>query len=85
MGAALVRELAEELDIEVQMPDSSPWASLSFDGNELNVFLVDDWLGEPRIAAIEEHDALGWFDREALNRLVLAHPDYVLLLGSALA
>ena len=84
MGDALVRELAEELGIEIEKPDQPQWVSVLFDGIEMNVYVVDDWIGEPWIAAPDEHDALGWFGREDLPRLALAHPDYFELLAPVL-
>ena len=85
MAAALVRELAEELGIETQPPGPTSLATIEFGDVELNVFLVDRWSGEPRIAAPEEHDDLGWFGAEDLQGLSLALPEYVSLLTQALS
>ena len=41
-----------------------------------NAFVVTGWVGSPRNAAPDEHDALGWFAASDLPGLRLAHPAY---------
>jgi 8-oxo-dGTP diphosphatase len=84
MPAALEWELVEELGIRAAVPATPPWAILTVDGIELNVFLVDRWLGELRNAAPDEHDELRWFATPALASIELAHPCYHDLLATAL-
>ncbi|HKT36790.1 MAG TPA: NUDIX domain-containing protein [Ktedonobacterales bacterium] len=91
---ALVRELREELGVT-----ATAWRELAVlrapamgaeDGAEdahvlrLHVFLVNDWCGEPRNLAPDEHEALAWFTLEATTRLTLAHAAYPRLFAQAL-
>ena len=39
-------------------------------------FLVTLWHGQPRNAAKDEHDTLGWFSVNDFPSLRLAHPSY---------
>jgi mutator protein MutT len=80
---ALVRELEEELGVQVEPPEGSPWMTLRVGTVELNLYLVERWLGEPRNVAVEEHDDIGWFEADDLNLLELAHPSYMEILRQA--
>jgi 8-oxo-dGTP diphosphatase len=80
----LVRELAEELGIDVDPPVGPPWVTLHADGIALHVFLVDRWQGEPRNVAVDEHDDISWTGVDGLHLLDLAHPSYMELLRRAL-
>lgn len=77
-GEALVRELAEELGIEVDVPDRAADRVLTDDptGLRLSIWLVDEWRGEPANLAPDEHDAIGWFRLEDLDGLLLADDAY---------
>jgi mutator protein MutT len=83
--AALVRELAEELGIAI--PEPAAPADLVLEDPEwrLRVWIVADWLGEPRNAQPEEHDDLRWFSRAAASGVDFADPEYRDLLRAALA
>ena len=75
---ALVRELVEELGIEVRA--CAPLAS--FPG--YFVFHVGEWRGEPANLG-DEHDEIGWFTAAEVARLPLASPRYPALLAPLLA
>lgn len=81
---ALVRELAEELGIQVEPPQGDPWVTIQANGLELHLFLIDRWKGEPRNLALDEHDDTQWVDHRELAHLELADPTYLLLLRQAL-
>lgn len=72
----LVRELLEELGVVIDRPSHSPHQTLTVDDAELDVFVVDDWTGEPTNLAPEEHDEIRWVRAAELERLSLADPRY---------
>jgi 8-oxo-dGTP diphosphatase len=81
----LVRELREELGIDVAEPKGECLLHVEGDRFDMSVWLVTDWLGEPSNAAPEEHDDIGWFSVGEVQTLSLAHPRYPSLIASALA
>jgi 8-oxo-dGTP pyrophosphatase MutT (NUDIX family) len=81
---ALVRELAEELDVVVPAPVGEADLVLVGDGWRVAVWIVRAWHGEPRNAQPDEHDDLAWFDLDAALALDFADPEYRDLLRSAL-
>jgi mutator protein MutT len=83
IAEALVRELEEELGVQVEPPEGSPWVTLRVGTVELNLYLIDRWLGEPRNVAVEEHDDIRWFEADDLKLLDLAHPSYIEILRQA--
>jgi len=83
IAEALVRELEEELGVQVEPPQGSPWMTLRVGNVELNLYLIDRWLGEPRNVAVEEHDDIRWFEADDLKLLDLAHPSYIEILRQA--
>lgn len=82
---ALVRELGEELGIDLAQELGPPFETLidAAAGIEMTVWVID-FDGEVTNRAPEEHDELRWFDAGAIARLDLAHPAYVALLQRAL-
>jgi mutator protein MutT len=82
---ALVRELREELGVEITPPDGS--AILTRQDAELvqEVWLVEQWDGEILNAAPDEHDAIGWFTLDETMALDLAAADYPALFKRLLA
>jgi 8-oxo-dGTP diphosphatase len=80
---ALVRELEEELGIRAHVPTGRAWATATFDGVELSLFVIDQWKGEIRNCAPHEHEAVRWIDLDELPQLSLAHPLYRTLLPQA--
>lgn len=81
---ALVRELGEELGVEVDPPSGAPWAVLEEGHLRLRVFIVDRWRGEPTNRASEEHSEIRWVGDHELGELRLAHSSYAALLRSSL-
>ena len=85
---ALVRELHEELDIEMVAGSARPLRELRVcsGGGEvhLSVWLVPDWHGAPVNAAPEEHEGIGWFRPADLGTLATAHEGLSALLEEAL-
>lgn len=81
---ALVRELREELGIEVT-PLAVPSAHLQGAGFRMDVWLIDDWSGEPVNKDVNEHDALAWVDLAQVRKMPLAHPRLLDLLEAALS
>jgi len=80
---ALVRELWEELGVEVASP-GEPFAQIQGEVFRMDVWMVDEWAGEVTNRAPEEHDDLAWIDVEAARRLRLADPRLLRLVESAL-
>jgi 8-oxo-dGTP diphosphatase len=70
------RECREEIDVD--LTELHP-VEVALDDPEIeaHAFLATSWRGEPRNAAPDEHDALGWFTREDLLLLRLADPSYL--------
>jgi 8-oxo-dGTP diphosphatase len=84
-AAALVRELAEELDIVIEPPAGDGDLVLQDEGWHLTVWMVTDWDGTPRNVQTDEHDDLRWFGLEDALALDFADPEYRDLLKAALA
>jgi 8-oxo-dGTP diphosphatase len=81
---ALVRELAEE--IEITPTEFRELATLSEPRPEVNgdavyhIFLVTQWTGVGPLPKGDEHSEIRWFPIEDAVKLDLAHPAYVELL-----
>ena len=58
IAEALVRELEEELGVQVEPPAGSPWMMLRVGTVELNLYLIDRWLGEPRNVAADDDNQM---------------------------
>lgn len=81
---ALKRELKEELGIMPHLVIEEPWKIHRLDGLELNVFLVDEWVGDIQNLAVDEHEKLYWATSEEIAQLHLAHPKLADLLTDVL-
>jgi 8-oxo-dGTP diphosphatase len=81
---ALVRELAEELGIEVDEPSDPPTAVIETEVFHMQVWLIDSWIGVPANTEPDEHDQLIWATLDTARGLDLAHPDYFPLLADLL-
>lgn len=81
---ALIRELAEELGIGLDPAQLSYWTTLEAANVEMTVYVVDEWQGEPRNVAPDEHDEIRWVSMTEVSRLELAHSTYPELLGGVL-
>ncbi|MFF0173307.1 NUDIX domain-containing protein [Micromonospora profundi] len=84
-GAALARELREEVGIEIAVPSGPPLHEVHTDTFDMQIWLIEAWTGSPVNAAPDEHDAIGWFTEEALGELSLAHHSYRSMFGEVLA
>jgi len=81
---ALIRELNEELGIEAVITSSTPWTIRRIGTTELSVFVVDEWRGELRNAAPDEHDEVRWISVHEFEGLPFAHVSFPTLLTLAL-
>jgi mutator protein MutT len=80
---ALARELTEELGITAVVP-AEPLAAYAQDDVELDVWPIDDWQGEIRNLALDEHDDLGWFTPAEARALELADQEWIPLIDRLL-
>jgi 8-oxo-dGTP diphosphatase len=85
--AALRRELAEELGIELDGVDGEPVLHRVDPeaGLDLTVWVARRWRGTVANRQPDEHDAIGWFERGQLERLRFADPSYAKVLEHVLA
>jgi 8-oxo-dGTP pyrophosphatase MutT (NUDIX family) len=60
-GAALVRELREELGIGIAAPSGPPVREVHGGTFDMQIWLIEAWTGSPVNVAPEEHDAIAWF------------------------
>ncbi|MBH0110675.1 NUDIX hydrolase [Salinibacterium sp. NG22] len=84
-SAALVRELREELGIEIAPPEGTPLLTLQTRNASIEIWKVIDWAGVVHNAAPEEHDAFGWFSPQEARSLALADSAYPALIYRALS
>lgn len=82
---ALVRELREELGVEVTLPTVEPFAHVQGSDFRMNVWVIDDWAGQPGNRDLSEHDALAWVDVQRAQKLRLADPRLLRLIEAVLA
>ena len=70
----LLRELLEELGIDVLEFERLPDRDATWDGEpaRVAVFAVTSWRGKPRNRARHEHSAIAWFTREELKSLPMS-------------
>ena len=69
---ALVRELREEIGIEVASPPNLPFRLVDGEGFRMTVWTVTSWTGSPNNRATREHDDLRWVALDELEDLLLA-------------
>jgi 8-oxo-dGTP diphosphatase len=82
--AALVRELTEELGIQVREPSPEPFARIRTDEFDLRIWVLVSWAGPVCNLAPDEHDELAWVDLDGLASHDLAHLQYLSLLTAVL-
>jgi len=82
---ALVRELQEELNVAITPPAGSAIHTRRNANLVLEVWRVDDWVGDVVNAAPDEHDDIGWFSLNEAISLDLADLEYPTLFQQALA
>jgi mutator protein MutT len=83
-GAALIRELREELAIEVSEPDGECLLHVTNDEFDMQVWLITEWEGTPANASPAEHDDIAWFSEDKAMALLLADASYPALIVDAL-
>ena len=81
---AIVRELREELRIEVDPARLTPWRTVEAEGYALTLFIIDHWIGQVTNTEPKEHDRQSWFRVDDLSTLDLASSAYVDLLALAM-
>ena len=84
-AAAITRELAEELGVDISEAVPQPWRRVQVGDIDITVFIVRAWKGTVRNAQPDEHDALRWFGSEEIDGIDLADSQYRELLRAALA
>jgi 8-oxo-dGTP diphosphatase len=83
-GAALARELREELGIDIAVPSGPPVQEVRADTFDMQIWLIEAWTGSPVNVAPDEHDAIAWFTEDALGELSLAHDSYLAMFSKVL-
>ncbi|MEQ7129309.1 NUDIX hydrolase [Actinopolymorpha sp. B11F2] len=84
-GAALARELREELGIDIAAPSGPPVEEVRADTFDMQIWLIEAWMGSPANVAPNEHDAIAWFTEDVLGELSLAHDSYLAIFSKVLA
>ncbi|GLY93249.1 NUDIX hydrolase [Actinoplanes sp. NBRC 103695] len=84
-GAALAREIREELGIDIAAPSGPPMREILGDTFSMLIWLIEAWTGSPANVAPDEHDAIAWFAADALGDLSLAHDSYLAMFRQVLA
>jgi 8-oxo-dGTP diphosphatase len=84
-GAALARELREELGIDIAVPSGPPVQEVRADTFDMQIWLIEAWTGSPVNVAPDEHDAIAWFTEDALGELSLAHDSYLAMFSKVFA
>ncbi len=83
--AALARELASQLDIDIAPQEGvEPFAHVRGVGFRMDIWLVDQWFGNPTQQDPREYDALAWVDVEHAQNLELADPRLLTLIKAVL-
>ncbi len=74
-AAALVRELVEELGIQIPEPTGRVLAHVRRPDFDCRIWVVRDWVGTPHVVS-DEHDGMGWWLPDAIGDLPLAMESY---------
>lgn len=81
---ALVRELREELGIEIDPPIGTALLTIQTLEARIDIWKVIGWDGAVSNAAPDEHDMFGWFTPEEAKSLDLADSEYAALIALAI-
>ncbi|MEQ7010409.1 NUDIX hydrolase [Actinopolymorpha sp. B17G11] len=79
------RELREELGIDIAAPSGPPEEKVRADTFDMQIWLIEAWMGSPVNVAPNEHDAIAWFTEDVLGELSLAHDSYRAIFSKVLA
>jgi len=79
-----VRELREELGVDIAPPTGKALLVCREADALLEVWKVEEWVGDIVNAAPDEHDSLGWFSLEEAISLDLADAGYQALFEQVL-
>lgn len=82
-AAALRRELREELGIAAVIA-GEPFAQIRGEDFRMDVWVIDEWVGEPANLDLDEHDDAAWLNHAEMRALRLADPRYPALFRAAL-
>jgi mutator protein MutT len=84
-AVALARELSEELGVVVEAGALAvePDSELVLADWHLSVWVIREWLGDPRNAAPAEHDRISWFSLAEIGGLRLGDDRYVPMIAAA--
>jgi len=80
---ALVRELHEEIGVNVQVPRHDCHFRLSTEDFDMQVWVISEWIGDPTNESPDEHDEISWFSEPSAVGLDLAHEGYPSLISEA--
>jgi 8-oxo-dGTP pyrophosphatase MutT (NUDIX family) len=84
VGAALIRELREELAIEVVEPHNGCLLHVITGELDTQVWLITEWEGMPFNASPDEHDDIAWFPQDQAMALLVSHASYPTSIVNAL-
>jgi 8-oxo-dGTP diphosphatase len=84
-GAALARDLREELGIDIAALSGPPVQEVCADTFDMLIWLTEAWMGSPINVAPDEHDAIAWFTEDAFGELSLARDSYLAIFSKILA
>lgn len=77
--------MREELGVDIAIEPIEPAAHIQGSDFRMDIWLIDDWVGEPNNEDPREHDALAWVDLDEARGLHLAHARLLGLIESVLA
>ena len=78
-----MRELREEIGVDVRVPADDCDFRLSTETFDMQVWVISEWVGDPTNAAPDEHDEVSWFSENSAVDLDLAHSSYPSLVAAA--
>lgn len=83
--SALRRELREELDIDIEIPGSTPDHRVVSGQLDMRLWILYRWSGTPTNSAPNEHELIAWFTLADARNLVLAQESYLAIVEQVLA
>jgi 8-oxo-dGTP diphosphatase len=80
---ALVRELREEIGVDIRVPTDDCHFRLSTEDFDMQIWVISEWIGDPTNESPDEHDDISWFSEPLAVGLDLAHSSYPSLIAEA--